>query len=276
MGLITKGTIMQSVINIFIDDDFFEVKFKKFSDMTIQCDIPNLNHEGKNLLIEAKIVDSDGIIALLQVKDIIDHYLKDLSFQALKLSYLPYARYDRRMIDNDAFSLKVFANLINGMQFDYVYADDVHNPIAAAALIKNLVILNDQTSLIALLKIDMGVYDYIVSPDNGATKKAALVGDFFKIPVIEAVKARDPETGHTSFKSINVDPKLLDGKRVLIVDDICDGGATFKNLGHVLKSLGAKTDLFISHAILKNGLSLENIDNIFFYNDIGKQLGYKR
>jgi ribose-phosphate pyrophosphokinase len=52
--------------------------------------------------------------------------------------------------------------------------------------------------------------------------------------------------------------------RCLIVDDICDGGATFVALARKLREAGAiEVSLFVTHGIFSKGKDLEGIDNIY-------------
>lgn len=49
--------------------------------------------------------------------------------------------------------------------------------------------------------------------------------------------------------------KTLNDKNILIVDDICDGGATFMLLTKDLYKRGAKSiNLFVTHGIFSKGL----------------------
>ena len=57
---------------------------------------------------------------------------------------------------------------------------------------------------------------------------------------------------------------LLSNRRILIVDDICDGGATFVGLAKELRAAGAKkVYLYVTHGIFSKGLPLEGIDKVF-------------
>ena len=81
--------------------------------MTILDDEYNGNTD--DIHITANIKDSDDIFALLQIKEAIDNLLlnrPEINVH-LKMPYLPYARYDRRMHLTDSFSLKVFTNILN-------------------------------------------------------------------------------------------------------------------------------------------------------------------
>lgn len=81
-----------------------------------------------------------------------------------------------------------------------------------------------------------------------APKYAAIYGD---LPFIHGEKVRDQSTGRITSYEVVGNPK---GKRVLIVDDICDGGATFITLAKALLGQGAtEVHLFVSHGIFSKG-----------------------
>ena len=61
------------------------------------------------------------------------------------------------------------------------------------------------------------------------------------------------------------------GKTILIVDDICDGGATFVQLASKLKEQGAESvSLFVTHMIASKGLqALAIFENVYYINKVG-------
>jgi len=57
----------------------------------------------------------------------------------------------------------------------------------------------------------------------------------------------------------------VEGYNILIVDDICDGGATFNQAAQILKEKGAvNLYLYVTHGIFIKGLDLlqENFEHI--------------
>ncbi len=81
--------------------------------------------------------------------------------------------------------------------------------------------------------------------------------------IVECTKERDSASGRL-FKPEVLQPELVKGKRCLIVDDICDGGATFVALARRLREAGAiEVSLFVTHGIFSKGKDLEGIDNIY-------------
>ena len=267
---------------VFGEVELSQPKIIKFSDGTIQVqvisdsDIIAINRfDDGDIIIEAIILDSDGIIALCQLKDIIDYYINPRPKNVhLILTYTPYARYDRRMTEIDSFSLKVFGNIVNSLKFDRVYMTDVHSTVSMACInnsVENISQLEALSQTISALK--MSEYEFIVSPDVGALKKATSIAEKFGIKLITALKKRDEKSGYTVFDRLMIDESdKVEESSVLIVDDLCDYGRTFVNLAENLKKKYKikRVDLFVSHGLFSGGNNLEYIDNIFCFNDLQK------
>lgn len=194
--------------------------------------------------IEAKIQDSDGIMALILIKNAIDQKVGCTTIINLLLKYFPYARQDRVCNPGEALSVKVFASLINDLNFNRVTILDPHSDVTPSLINKCTVIPQD----LIMKDLDCLNERLVVAPDLGATKKVEKLG----VPYIQGFKNRDPHTGNLSGFSFTGDVK---GKDLLIIDDICDGGGTFLGLAKELYEGGANSiDLFVTHGIFSKGL----------------------
>jgi ribose-phosphate pyrophosphokinase len=77
------------------------------------------------------------------------------------------------------------------------------------------------------------------------------------LPAVNCKKVRDQGTG--AILSIDLETNGLDvnGKNVLIIDDIIDGGRTFMETAKLLKSSGAaKVFLYGTHALCSKGVDI--------------------
>lgn len=250
-----------------------------FSDGTIQINkFPSIKYFGgqfnqNSVLIKADILDSDGIMVLSQIKNMLDTWFKGIKID-LQFNYLPYARYDRAMKENDSFSLKAFTDIINSMNFNRVLLIDPHSNVGQI-LLKNSDVIIDQLIALQLSNVITcnNSYDYIVSPDFGAIKKATSISEYYNIPLLISLKKRDVSTGYTVFDKLLIDDSVdLTDKKLLIVDDIADYGNTFINLAKGIKDLYniKSIDLFVTHGLFSKGKKLNNIDNTYCYNDYSK------
>ena len=109
--------------------------------------------------------------------------------------------------------------------------------------------------------------DFIVFPDKGAKEKYEKI--YTSHPMVYLDKVRDQTTGEitslTLGKQFNVE-----GKNLLIIDDICDGGATFIGASKVLRDNGAKkVYLYVTYGLFTKGIeAILNDDK----NDITERL----
>ena len=160
--------------------------------------------------------------------------------------YTPNARFDRVKDDDAVFTLKYFSDFINSLNFDKVVVYNVHSNVSEA-LIDNIININpifDVDDVISEYKPDV-----IYFPDEGACKRYADLDSVKEsgLPVIFGIKKRDFATGKILGLDVVSDIDLT-GKKVLIVDDICSAGGTFKFSAMKLKELGASdVTLYVSH-----------------------------
>jgi len=175
------------------------------------------------------------------------------------IPYFPAARQDRLMIPGEPLTVKVYAKILNSLNLDKVYVFDAHSEVTPA-LVENCEVIPNH-EFIAQVLHHVSSVSQLVSPDGGALKKIYKVATFLGgMDVTECSKNRDVKTGKLSgFKVFSDD---LAGADCLIVDDICDGGATFIGLAEALKQKGAgKLFLAVSHGIFSKGT--ENLTQIF-------------
>ncbi|MBP1325087.1 ribose-phosphate pyrophosphokinase [Leucobacter exalbidus] len=157
------------------------------------------------------------------------------------IPYLPAARADRGV----PFGAKIYAALINAAELDEVVCFDPHSPVAPS-LITNIRIV-ESTGVITERVLPHGDYTAIMAPDAGAVHRAQLVADRAGLPLFTATKSRDFATG--KLLGFHAPEGLPDAGRVLIVDDICDGGGTFMGLAEATGLDRSRLDLWVSHGI---------------------------
>lgn len=185
----------------------------------------------------------DEFLHLAQLKYLLD---RRAIKPKLRLNFLPYGRQDKEGLNDETFALRPFAQLLNTLKFSEIECLDPHSN-TAKWLIDNLVVLlptEEVQRVNGLLNSDVFCY-----PDEGAFTRYAKL---FERPCIYGTKERDQKTGRITSYTLHGSPK---DQSVLIVDDICDGGATFEILTDQLLSAGAKeVNLFVTHGIFSRGL----------------------
>lgn len=167
------------------------------------------------------------------------------------IPYFPAARQDRVMVGGEALTVKVYADIINALQLSNVIVFDPHSEVTPA-LLNNCEVMPNHAFIKKAIE-HIAETPLLISPDGGALKKIYKVSEYLGgVEVVECSKSRDVKTGKLSGFKVYVDD--LQSKDCLIVDDICDGGATFIGLAQELKKKNAgKLYLAISHGIFSKG-----------------------
>jgi len=173
----------------------------------------------------------------------------------LYLPYVPGARQDRDMGSGGdvLFMAKYVTNLINSVGFSNVFVLDPHSNVTPA-LINNCVsyyYLPDFNDILPKLEIE---FSGVVAPDGSAEKRALAFAKKYQIPLYHGWKTRNTKTGEIDGVGCEDLPDG-DGKRLLVVDDICDGGKTFIELGKLLRNKNYVLTLFVTHGIFSKGIN---------------------
>jgi ribose-phosphate pyrophosphokinase len=169
-------------------------------------------------------------------------------------------RSDRRFNKGASFDLKVITNFINTMNFDKVSILHPHSSVSLALI--------DNSDKISHFKYVEKAYKtlnnpVLISPDAGAYKTTHEIAEKLNADLVPSNKVR---VHGVPVISIQGDVK---GKECLIVDDLADGGRTFKLLAEELKSQGAnKVFLYVTHAQFNYGFEelKETIDHVYCTN----------
>lgn len=216
----------------------------------------------EDVIIEWKFENESELIHVLQLNDLLKAELKQVH---LSLPYLPYARQDKVISNDTTFALNTFANIINS-NFNYVTTIDVHS-YKARKLIPVLYDAGlDRTevnNIIRKLKIK-----HLTFPDGGAHDRYGFLfinnGTHGPSHIIGS-KIRNQETGYIEKYNYDMDSARSEylgisdrehlSRPILIIDDICDGGMTFKLLAEQLIKDGATdVNLYVTHGIFSKGL----------------------
>lgn len=216
-----------------------ELKVEHFPDGTLHIK-PNLKLAfDENNVITWLYENEEEFSVLIHLA----HYLQEMNlFYELVLPYIPNARMDRRKSQEDVFTLRSFANILNLLGFSKVFVYDPHSPVSEA-LINNLEKIRMDKIIepfIASIKLFSQTEDIVVYfPDNGAAKKYE---DLFKgYKTCYGIKHRDWETGKIKGLEVITNDIDLKDKTILMFDDIISYGGSMYYGALKLKGLGAKT-----------------------------------
>lgn len=227
----------------------------------------NVSHALPSILIEATIRSSNDLMQLILVRDALNQDFLNVSM-GLKLMYLPYARQDRVCNTGEAFSARVFAQMLDAMQFDVIITADVHSNVILS-YIKTPIIQVTINDIFKLKYQPLMPNMVLVAPDKGSYDKVKSLAEMLIVPFISATKIRKDGNIKIELDDTNV---TVEGQNLLIVDDICDGGGTFTGLSKLLNYKSPKTiNLYVTHGIFSRGLGPlrdAGIDRIYTTNSI--------
>jgi len=224
---------------------------------------------GENVRVYLEWQGNDDIIALAPLVDIIK--AAGANSWSLSMPYFPYSRQDRRCSEGEAHALKVFCTILNSLGFSFVRTLDPHSYVLEA-LVDNLRAVSQDDCAYCL-----PVHDVLVAPDAGAEKK------IFKHRQVESLEESSPivlcatkfrdTLGKITGTHLQADKSDIDGKRICVVDDLCDGGATFLAVAEAIYAVGkpAELNLYVTHGMFTKGYSeLMDVYNNIYVHSLGQ------
>jgi ribose-phosphate pyrophosphokinase len=238
------------------------------------------NIKGNTFVIRTRLNSPSDIIRLVMAANA----LKEQGATTIKafIPYFPYSRQDRVCQKGEAFSLKVICDTLESSSVDEITTYDAHSNVIATLFeerhgIRCIKFRNNSNVLEVGAMIERkklrGKDIILVCPDQGASKKTQGILD--ALPIFKGTvycnKIRKL-TGNIEYIPLR---ENLKGKIPFVVDDICDGGATFIALAEQLKLCEAeKPHLFVSHGVFSKGINvlLEHYESIGTTNSISNEM----
>lgn len=211
----------------------------------------------KSLAIEIRYESSVDLIDLVLLVDAVRRLSVNCRIN-LYIPYFPYARQDRCMQDGEAASLHAIAAMINSLRLDSVVTWDPHSYVLENLFAPGVLTCVSQSDIwghripnnLAEMCIDIKSCA-LLSPDAGAAKKIDALAKRLGMHVYYADKYR--ENGQV-VPRVSL-PENCPYKYLIVVDDICDGGATFVSLAKaVMQQFDGQLMLCVTHGIFSKGI----------------------
>jgi ribose-phosphate pyrophosphokinase len=232
-----------------------------FPDGTSQIwNLPESLFSNKHIEVDWRFESEREILDLFSLRELM---LTVMPFTwSLYVPYLPYARQDKEVSNESTFNLRVIAKLINQLGFHYVKALDVHNPDLTKSLInrfENITITHIHQQLL----LEKFPNSMLVYPDQGAFRRYEKNTPYMRHRLVFQ-KKRDQSTGkivgHELDRVYTTPYQGSLPKFYLILDDICDGGATFISIAKQirLQNPAAEINLFVTHGLFSKGIEVLN------------------
>jgi len=167
------------------------------------------------------------------------------------IPYLAYARQDKRFLEGEALSFDIILSMMESAGVNDTVLIDIHNEKAVDALRqRHEMRIHNLTAIFYLAEyMKENSYEgaYSLSPDLGRSELVEKVSEVMGGGFAFFMKVRDRYTGKTTMKVKNLD---LDGKDVVIFDDIISSGGTMARAIQGLKDQGAgKVAAVCTHAL---------------------------
>ncbi|WP_422360068.1 ribose-phosphate pyrophosphokinase [Reichenbachiella sp.] len=227
---------------------------KKFSDGELSFSY-NETVRGCDVFIIQSTGPSDNLIELLLMIDA----AKRASAKSVTcvVPYYGYARQDRKDKPRVSIAAKLMANVLQASGADRLMTCDLHADQIQGFFdipVDHLVSASIFVPYIKNLKLDNLIF---AAPDVGSTKRVREFAKFFEAEMVVCDKHRKRANEVASMQVIGD----VEGKDVILVDDIIDTAGTLTKAANLLKEKGAvSVRAFCTHPIL-SGKAYENVDN---------------
>jgi ribose-phosphate pyrophosphokinase len=228
-----------------------------FPDNTSQVwQVPEAAFEGRAFNIVWDFDHEGEIMHLVQLVELIRHGRVPKPVN-LHMPYLPYGRQDKEISNDATFALKSLCRILGDLYLTKITTLDAHSKKANNYL-HNFENIHPSLQLAKAIELGLDEDDdpdnnALAFPDDGACVRYAPHFKHLKEEsIITGDKVRNQTTGYIEKYDFEGNPE---GKNVLIIDDICDGGMTFIILAKSLLEAGSKSvNLYVTHGIFSKGL----------------------
>lgn len=232
-----------------------KINIQKFSDGEFQPVFLESIRGDYVFLIQSTYAPTDNLMELLLMIDA----AKRASAQKIVavIPYFGFARQDRKDRPRVAIGAKLIAKLLESAGADRVITMDLH-----AAQIQgffDIPVDHLDSSAIFIPYIEKLKLKNLTfaAPDVGSTNRVREIANYFNAEMVICDKHRKRANEIASMVVIGD----VEGKDIVLIDDICDTAGTLTRAAGLLKEKGAKSvRALCTHAIL-SGNAYENIEN---------------
>ena len=232
-----------------------KVNFTKFSDGEFTTAFEETIRGSHVFLIQSTFPPSDNLFELLMM---IDAAKRASAYKLVAvIPYFGFARQDRKDKPRVAIGSKLVADLLTTAGVDRIITMDLHAdqiPGFFNIPVDHLYASSVFVSYIKEMNLDNLV---MAAPDMGGTKRANAYANHFGTPLVICHKARKKANEIGDMKVIGE----VEGKNVILLDDIIDTAGTITAAAEVLKEKGAKDVYACGTHALFSGPAIERLKN---------------
>ncbi|MCK8483604.1 ribose-phosphate pyrophosphokinase [Aliiroseovarius sp. S2029] len=236
-----------------------DARVERFNDQEVFVEIyENVRGEDMFIIQPTSSPANDNLMELLIISDTLRR--SSASRVTAVIPYFGYARQDRRTKARTPISAKLVANLIAQSGIERVLTMDLH-----AAQIQgffDIPVDNLYASPIFALDVKHHFKDcldevMVISPDVGGVARARELAKRINAPLAIVDKRRE-KAGEIAEMTVIGN---VEGKRCIIIDDICDTAGTLCKAAEVLMENGAQeVHAYITHGVM-SGPAVERVSN---------------
>jgi ribose-phosphate pyrophosphokinase len=232
-----------------------EVNYQQFSDGEMSPYIQESVRGHEVFIIQSTFPPSDNLMEMLLMVDAAKR--ASASSVNVVIPYFGYARQDRKDRPRVAIAAKLHANLISAAGASRIMTCDLHADQIQGFFDIPVDHMDGAYIFVPYLKT-AGLSDIMfASPDVGGIKRARSFAKYFHAELAVCDKYRKEANKIESMRLIGE----VEGKDVVLVDDLVDTAGTICKAALLLKEKGAKSVRAVcTHAVL-SGKAYENIEN---------------
>ncbi len=230
----TSSPLLAKRIAEALDVPMAKATFKRFPDGEIYVRIEDVDEDA---IVVQSITSNDDLVALMLMLDA----LEGVDVTAV-IPYMGYARQDKKFNEGESISIRAVARLIESYAREVVTVN-IHSKDAAEHFKK----LKEVDAMPLIGEYYSGRDVVMVSPDLGSYERVKVCAKHAGCDFDYLEKRR------IDAENVEIKPKSLDveGKNVVIVDDIISTGGTMVEATKMLLKAGAKSvECACVHAVL--------------------------
>ncbi len=228
---------------------------QKFSDGEFQPVFQESIRGDMVFLVQSTFSPTDNILELLLM---IDAVRRASAYKVVAvIPYYGYARQDRKDKPRVAIGSKLIANMIVAAGADRVITMDLHAPQIQGYF--DIPVDHLDSSAIFIPYIENLKLENLTfaAPDVGSANRIREIASYFNAEMVICDKHRKRANEIASMVVIGE----VEGKDVVLIDDICDTGGTLAKAAGLLKEKGARSvRALCTHPVL-SGNAYANIEN---------------